>query len=134
MQYEWSSELESGHTVIDAQHKALFAAVNAFAEAVQKGKGSAEIEKTLLFLVAYTDQHFHDEEQLQIEHKFPYYDRHRQVHQDFKSKVQVFVDRFQNEGPSIPLLHEIYVAVGDWLLHHIKSDDFLLAAYIRDPE
>lgn len=134
MAYEWSSDLESGHKVIDEQHKALFAAANKFADAVQKGRGSAEIEKTLQFLIQYAERHFHDEEELQKQHGFPDYARHRRAHLDFKRKVLAFVDRFQTEGPTIPLLHEIYTAVGDWLLHHIKSDDFVLAAYIRDPE
>lgn len=134
MAYEWSSDLETGHKVIDEQHKALFAAANSFADAVSKGKGSAEIEQTLQFLIAYSEQHFRDEEAIQIRHNFPDFARHRQDHLAFRRKVQELADRFQAEGPTPALLNEIYVTVGDWLLHHIKSDDFVLAAYIRDPE
>ncbi len=134
MAYEWSSDLETGHKVIDEQHKALFAAANNFADAVQKGKGSGEIERTLSFLIDYSEQHFHDEEEIQKRHAFPDFARHRQDHLAFKRKVQVLAGRFQAEGPTPTLLNEIYVSVGDWLLHHIKSDDFVLAAYIREPE
>lgn len=134
MVYEWSSDLESGHAVIDGQHKALFAAVNRFAEAFQQGKGDDEIEKTLVFLIEYSEQHFHDEEEIQKQYAFPGYARHRRDHLDFKKKVQGFVERYKTEGSSTALLKEIHTAVGDWLLHHIRSDDFVLAAFLREPE
>ena len=134
MAHAWSKDLETGNAFIDGQHKALFAAMNNFAAAIRQGKGCAEIEKTLQFLMDYADQHFRDEEALQKLHRFPDFARHRSYHQEFRKTVKAFAARFQAEGPSEPLLHEIYVTVGDWLLHHIKSDDFVLAAYLRQPE
>lgn len=134
MTYEWTSDLETGHKVIDGQHKALFTLANNLAEAFQGGKGKDEIEKTLKFLIDYTEQHFHDEEALQIESNFPDLYRHRRDHLDFKKKVRHLFLRFQKEGPTEQLMNEIYTGVGDWLLHHIKSDDFVLAAFLRDPD
>lgn len=134
MTYEWTNDLESGHRVIDAQHKALFAAMNRFFEAISQGKGNAEIEKTLRFLIDYTEEHFRDEEALQKRYNFPDAGRHRYAHQQFSKKVLALAARFESEGPSESLLWEIYVTVGDWLLHHIKSDDFVLAAFIRGQE
>lgn len=134
MSYTWSSTLETGNTIIDAQHKALFTAVNNFSDAYRNGKGTAEIERTLGFLVDYSIQHFHDEEELQKKYNFPHYARHRQDHMAFQKTVLGLVSRFKEEGPTDALMDEIYVTIGDWLLHHIKSDDFVLAAFIRDPE
>ena len=131
MVYEWSSDLETGNKFIDAQHKALFAAADDLAVAIRSGKGREEIEKTLAFLMDYSDRHFHDEEELQKLYGFPDQVRHRWYHLDFKKKVGVLVGRFQAEGPTDELLLEIYTSIGDWLLHHIKSDDFVLAAYLR---
>lgn len=132
MRYEWSSDLETGHVLIDAQHKALFAAADNFANAFRNGKGGEEIEKTLHFLITYSDRHFRDEEELQKQHAFPDLPRHRRYHLDFQKSVQEFVDRFRTEGPTDALLNEIYTSVGDWLLHHIKSDDFVMATTIRE--
>ncbi len=84
MAYKWSSELETGHDLIDEQHKSLFAAANRLADAFQNGKGSAEIEKTLHFLIAYTEQHFRDEEELQKRFAFRDYGRHRLYHLEFQ--------------------------------------------------
>jgi len=131
MRYEWSSLLETGHETIDSQHKEIFAAVNSFAEACENGKGKEEIEKTLAFLVEYTKKHFQDEENIQREYNFPDYERHRRAHLDFFKKVHWLVGRYQVEGPTEALLREILTTVGDWLLHHIKSDDFVVAAFVR---
>lgn len=134
MPYEWSSDLETGNSIIDSQHKALFVAVNNFSDAYRNGKGTAEIEQTLSFLVEYCIQHFHDEEELQKKYNFPYYTRHKQDHNNFKKTVLDLIARFKEEGPTNTLMDEIYLTIVNWLVHHIKSDDFVLAAFIRDPD
>jgi len=131
MVYKWSSDLETGHNLIDEQHKSLFVAANRFADAFQNGKGQAEIEETLRFLILYTEQHFHDEEELQKQYAPHDYDRHKMYHKEFTTIVQDFVERFGAEGPTDALLYEIYGTIGGWLLNHIKSDDFVLAACIN---
>ena len=132
MAYEWTSDLETGHALIDAQHKALFAAVNNFADAFRNNKGNAEIEKTLHFLINYSERHFRDEEELHKRYNIPDLARHRQYHLDFKKDVRSLMDRFEKEGPTDALLNEIYLSIRDWLLHHIKSDDFVMAAAVRE--
>ena len=131
MYYTWNSDLQTGHNLIDVQHESLFFAANRFADAFRNDKGERETEKTLRFLLHYTEQHFRDEEELQKRYAPKYYDRHRAYHQEFKKTVRVFVTCFETEGPTNMLLNEIYESVGSWLLHHIKSDDFVLAACIR---
>jgi len=131
MSYIWSSDLETGHNLIDEQHKSLFAAANRFADAFQNGRGQVEIEKTLHFLILYTEQHFRDEEILQIQYAPHNYDRHKMYHMEFTKIIQNFVERFGVEGSTDALLYEIYETIGDWLLNHIKSDDFVLASYIN---
>jgi hemerythrin len=134
MPYTWSATLESGVPIIDEQHKRLFAAVNDFQQAFSSGQGGDHIRKTLDFLVNYTAEHFRDEEALQIQYDFPDYMRHRQLHNDFTRTVVGLVDRFNREGASGNLMLEMYETVGDWLMHHIQSDDFVVAAFIRECE
>ena len=130
MKYEWDQTLLTGNATIDNQHKQLFAAVNNFHEACMHGKGKEEIQHTLNFLITYTAEHFRDEENLQIQYDFPDYLRHRQYHRDFTKTVLGLAEKLLQEGPSVALTDEVYQTVGDWLLHHIKSDDFVLAAFI----
>ena len=66
MAFTWSSALETGHSVIDSQHKELISAVNSLLSACRQGQGVAKVEETLDFLVSYTKRHFGDEEALQV--------------------------------------------------------------------
>jgi len=135
MPYTWNEAFESGVSVIDEQHKQLFNAVNAFQQAYSSGQDSDErLRETLNFLVNYTVEHFRDEEALQVQYDFPDYMRHRQQHGDFTKTVLALVDRFNQEGANDTLMLEMYETIGNWLVHHIQSDDFVVAAYIREME
>jgi len=134
MPFLWDDSLESGVKIIDDQHKRLFAAVNEFQQAYSDGQGPEHIRNTLNFLVSYTAEHFRDEEALQVQYDFPDYMRHRQQHADFTRTVVALMDRFNQEGASDALMLEMYETIGNWLMHHIQSDDFVVAAFIRDSE
>jgi len=134
MPYSWDESLESGVPAIDDQHKQLFVAVNAFQQAHSSGQGPEHIRATLDFLVNYTAEHFRDEEALQVKYDFPDYMRHRQQHINFTKTVVGLVGRFNQEGANDALMLEMYETIGNWLMHHIQSDDFVVAAYIRECE
>lgn len=133
MPYQWSSDLETGFPLIDAQHKALFAAVNDFSAAFQNsGKGKEEIDNTLHFLVEYALKHFADEEELQREYEYPDYARHKYYHNAFKETIAALLERYQEEGPTDAMVADIYKTTGSWLVNHIKGDDFVFAAFLHD--
>jgi hemerythrin len=134
MAYQWDSSLETGHQKIDNQHKQLIAALNSLIGASKDGKGEAEIFKTLDFLTGYTIMHFSDEEKLQIQYDYPDYLVHKRIHDEFKKTVGDLTDRLRKEGPGETLVGEVTEAVGDWLLNHIKGDDFRMAAFVKVKE
>jgi hemerythrin len=129
--YQWDSSLETGHEKIDNQHKQLIAALNSIIDASRNGKGSEEIFKTLDFLTGYTIMHFTDEEKLQEKYDYPDYLVHKRYHNDFKVTVGKLTERLREEGPTEDMVNTVTSAVGDWLLNHIKGDDFRMATYIK---
>ncbi|MDR1287283.1 MAG: hemerythrin family protein [Treponema sp.] len=131
MAYQWDSSLETGYDKVDNQHKQLVAALNAIIEASRNGKGSDEIFKTLDFLTGYTIMHFADEEKLQIKYDYPDYLIHKRYHDEFKVTVGELTRRLVKEGPSEEMVNTVTTAIGDWLLNHIKGDDFRMAAYVK---
>jgi hemerythrin len=134
MAYKWDSSLETGYEKVDNQHKQLVAALNNIIEASTSGKGETEIFKTLDFLTGYTIMHFADEEKLQVKYDYPDYLLHKRIHDDFKVTVGELTARLRAEGPSEELVGVVTSAVGDWLLNHIKGDDFRMAAYVKAHE
>jgi hemerythrin len=131
MAYQWDSNLETGHDKIDNQHKQLIAALNTIIDASQNGKGNDEIFKTLDFLTGYTIMHFGDEEKLQVKYDYPDYLVHKRIHDDFKVTVGELTQRLVKEGPSEGMVGIVTTAVGEWLLNHIKGDDFRMATYVK---
>jgi hemerythrin len=131
MAYQWDSTLETGHEKIDNQHKQLIAALNRIIEASRSGKGGDEVFRTLEFLTGYTIMHFSDEEKLQRQYDYPDYFVHKRYHDEFKAAVAELTKRLVNEGPTKEMVELVTTNIGDWLLNHIRGDDFRMAAYIK---
>ena len=131
MNYAWNPDLATGHAAIDNQHKQLIAAVNALFEAYKSGKERQEVERTMDFLVGYTMRHFADEEKLQQEFAYPDYLRHRSIHEEFKDEVKELIAMLHRDGLTEDFISRVYVAIGEWLVNHIKGEDFKMAAYVQ---
>jgi hemerythrin len=129
--YQWDSSLETGHDLIDNQHKQLVVMVNSLLDACRSGKGRQEITKTMDFLTGYTIKHFMDEEKIQIKYNYPDYLGHKRYHDEFKVVVADLSRRLIRKGPTDELVNEVSFRIGDWLLNHTKGDDFRMAAYIK---
>ncbi|MCL2888271.1 MAG: hemerythrin family protein [Elusimicrobia bacterium] len=131
MIYSWDASLETGNDIIDTQHKQLIEALNGLILAYQGGKGPDELLRTLDFLSAYVIRHFTDEEALQVQYNYPDYQRHRLYHNEFRRTIEKLSAEISEKGPTDELILVTIKTVADWLIHHIKSDDFKLAAYIN---
>jgi hemerythrin-like metal-binding protein len=131
MEYVWDSSFETGHELIDTQHKQLVAAVNNLIETCRLGKGKEELEKSLNFLNDYTIKHFFDEEQVQQKCNYPDYPNHKKLHDAFKLTVRDLKVKMIMKGASEDLVNEVRAKIGNWLITHIKGQDIKLGAYIK---
>ena len=131
MRYKFDSSLETGHPMIDEQHKRFIQAVNDFYSACISGKGSEEITKTMDFLEEYTSEHFAMEEQLQIDYNYPDYNRHRLSHESFKRIVKELRTNLNENGTTQKLALEITGKIADWLISHITAQDKKIADHIK---
>jgi methyl-accepting chemotaxis protein len=129
--FPWDRSLETGHKVIDGQHRQLFAAINGLLDAFRNGKGKEELVKALNFLQDYTIKHFSDEEELQKQCGYPDYPNHHKLHEGLTAVVKELNRKLSVQGISDELIREVHQNVGVWLVTHIKAQDTKLAAYIR---
>ncbi|MDR3685103.1 MAG: hemerythrin domain-containing protein, partial [Geothrix sp.] len=58
----WNSRFETGVTLVDAQHKSLFDAVNRLAASLGSESMGDGVKESLDFLAKYTQEHFKTEE------------------------------------------------------------------------
>ena len=100
-------------------------------KAYEENKNQETVEDTLNFLASYTVQHFADEEALQAESKFPAYENHKKLHEDFKAKVVGLIHQYHEDSTSVDLRAQINSTIIRWLLTHIKKEDFKIAEHIR---
>jgi hemerythrin-like metal-binding protein len=132
--YQWDSSLETGYESIDNQHKQLVSILNALLESCHNGTGREKLEQSLDFLIGYAIKHFNDEEQLQVAYQYPDYDRHKQIHNEFKQTVKDMYERLAKESVSDTMVDEVCVFMGNWVVTHIQGEDFALASYIKNRE
>ena len=131
MQYELTQDLITGNTLIDTEHKQLFAAINDLLDACTKGKGRDQVMKTVDFLNRYVERHFSDEEKLQVNSKYPNYPAHKTFHDGYKRQMTQTTQELLNEGPTVKALGKLNQVAGV-LVSHIRVEDRKLAKYLRE--
>jgi hemerythrin len=132
MAYTWSTNLETGHAMIDTQHKQLIQAINDLLDACSKGKGRDELKKVMDFLLQYTIKHFGDEEKLQQASGYPDYPNHKKLHQNFTQDVKDLAKELDEKGSSIVMVGKVNHVLGDWLIRHIQREDTKVAKYLQE--
>ena len=131
MAFTWSSSLETGHPVIDSQHKELINAINALLAACQQGQAADKAGPTLEYLTSYTKKHFGEEEVLQKKSNYPDYLNHHQYHESFIKVITDLSAELKQTGPTAAVTQKIIRNVGDWLVTHIQQQDTKVAAHIK---
>lgn len=131
MAYSWSTDLETGNTAIDSQHKELITAINKLLEACSTGQGRVQVMDTSNFLLNYTKRHFADEEILQRKSNYPDYINHKKYHDEFVKVVADLTTQLEKDGPTIVAVSKINSAIAGWLINHIKKEDVKVAAHIK---
>ena len=116
----WNSRFETGIDLVDAQHKALFAAVNRLAEALGKPNPGEAVKESLDFLVKYTAEHFGTEEKIMKDMGYPKLTSHIAEHAQLIDKAKALQAKLA-EGK--PVTMEVTTFLADWLKHHINEVD-----------
>jgi len=128
----WDESLSVGIDLIDEQHKMLIERTNAISEAVENKRGLEKIMQTLSFMIEYTEFHFSAEEKVMTDNDYPKFDEHHKLHEDFKSRLNLMIQDFEEEGATSVLSEEITSYLTSWLVNHIKGIDTELGKILRD--
>lgn len=130
MHYELTADLLTGNSLIDTEHKQLFAAVNDLMDACGQGKGRDKIQQTVEFLNSYVGKHFADEERLQTSSQYPGYPAHKTFHDGYKRQMVQITQKLMAEGPTVKALSDLNQIVGV-LISHIRIEDKKVAKHVK---
>ena len=127
----WKDELATGNVMIDTQHQELFKRFNSLQSACNQGKGLDELSDLLAFLGEYVRSHLALEEQLQIDHDYPGYQKHKEEHDTFIRNFKKLEDQLKAGGTTPALLAQTNITLADWLIRHFTWTDKDLANYLH---
>ncbi|MDX2112013.1 MAG: hemerythrin family protein [Verrucomicrobiota bacterium] len=123
----WNSSLETGHLMVDNDHKRLIDALNQLEVALKGGQGKDSIPQMIQFLNTYTRDHFKREEEHMRRINCPAYTENCREHAAFKAKLDAWVIKLQ-AGASTTLVLELHREVVQWIKGHIVNTDCKLRA------
>ena len=130
MGIQWSKEYETGHAVVDREHKEIFSLVQNVFDITPTGRNE-KIDEAVTFLADYTVRHFQHEESLMDESNFPGAYQHKQLHKDFVQSVIALQERVRAGGKTIQVHVDVNQTVVDWLITHVLGVDKLLADHYK---
>jgi hemerythrin-like metal-binding protein len=124
----WSDDYSVGIKEIDEQHKRLFDIINELHNAMKEAKAKSVLGKVIKDLIDYTEFHFSSEEILLKNCKYPDFNQHKLIHDQFTVKVKEFEQKYLNG--TVLLSQEIVQFLKDWLIKHIKESDKQYSMFI----
>jgi hemerythrin len=126
----WSEALRTGVAEIDEQHQLLFRRAAVVRDAAQAGKGTAEVQETIDFLLDYASVHFETEARYMTVAAYPGEEAHLSEHTRLTRTLLRAAEVYQAEGATPRLAEELVGFFERWLAGHIHEHDRQLAGWL----
>lgn len=134
-QYQWDDRLLTGFEVVDSQHKRLFALLQGLGDSVASSAADVEpLRKAAVALTHYAQEHFDDELELMQKQRcdLRHVMMHVQEHGAFIRRVSLFQESLDEDGAGgRAKAGELVGFLGEWLKHHIRVVDQVMARQLR---
>ena len=119
----WNSTLETGHAMVDNDHKQLVEQLNQLSDALARGEGKERITGMIVFLNSYAREHFAREEKHMQQVGCPAFGENCRAHAQFLTKLAGWLERLKSTGASTSLVLEIHREACAWIKAHIVGVD-----------
>ncbi|MDL2284726.1 diguanylate cyclase [Oxalobacter sp. OttesenSCG-928-P03] len=127
----WRRSYDSGHPVVDRQHRQLFAHTNNLLSALLAGKPRENITILINGLLEAVSGHFHDEEQIIREAGFPGAEEHARLHSSIVRKAKRLARRYYDGRLELGELFSFLAY--DVVATHMLVDDQEFFPYMNNP-
>jgi hemerythrin len=132
---QWSEQFETGHSLIDTQHKMLITYINrleGISRITNPDRQQAEfIIQLIAFMETYIDVHFQQEEACMDSYKCPVHGENKEAHREFMVFFRQFKQRFEADGGRPQILLELHESCSNWIRRHIMQIDVHLKPCIN---
>jgi len=127
---EWSENYMIGVKEIDDQHQEIFRRIQWLVDSAD----NVDLEEMLGFIERYISHHFDDEEKIMIMMDYVGLKDHQMIHHAFKRDMAERINELNNtEDNLLKTTRKVELAghLAGWLLEHIMTEDFKLAAAVE---
>ena len=126
----WSEQFETGHALIDTQHKMLVNYINrleGMSRTTNPNRQEVEFYVQLVnFMETYIDVHFKFEEECMESYRCPAHQKNKEAHRKFLVFFRQFKRHFEAEGCRPAVLLELHESCSNWIQQHIMQIDVQL--------
>ena len=133
---EWTTDLESGIDVLDAQHRRYFDLLNDFfqeaAESSSTPEAISDLAKRFDFLRQYAVEHFSTEQEIMERAEYPDAELHEKAHLYFLNHVGELYEQLKTRGYSPELAREVNFYTIEWFIKHIRMTDMELVKFLKE--
>ena len=128
----WSKNYETGHPVVDGQHKNLFTLINTVNTGIAEKKSKEILLDIIDRLSSYVEVHFKTEEDLMLASGYPDFNSHKKEHDSLQEQAGKLIQLFKLDR--VDLTATISKFLSDWLKHHINEIDIKMIKWVQEHE
>jgi hemerythrin-like metal-binding protein len=121
MKIHWRRSFESGHAVIDEQHRNLFLLGNRLINMILNHEHRNEVQLLLIDIIKHIDEHFSTEESILAAIHHPITESHKQTHNVLSARIEEVSDQFQKG--QLPPRELVGFIMYDLITDHLMKED-----------
>lgn len=128
MRIRWDKKFETGHPLIDAEHRLLVMLFKKLDVAIKTQQSEETLKRIVSEVRKFFDFHFISEENLMLETAYPNYEAHQKIHTDLMIDLNAMISRVvsHREFPD-----DLLDFLNQWLIEHIATHDQHIAKHVN---
>lgn len=127
---KWDAAFQTGHPIVDGQHKNLFTLVNKLQKAISENKSKMAVQDSIDLLTVYINTHFKTEEEIMQSNGYPDFEAHKKVHDGLKEHTLKLIKLYHLN--KVDLTATIYNFLSEWIQNHIKETDYKMIRWLNE--
>lgn len=124
----WEKSLETGHLLVDAEHRLLVLLFRKLDVAIKTKESAESLRYIVHEVVRCVEFHFQSEENLMRETAYPGLDAHQAFHAELLYELNSYVAKIA-EGREFP--EDLLSFLSMWLTRHIAEHDQLVIRHVE---
>jgi hemerythrin len=122
----WKYHYSVGDEALDAQHQQIIAIINELHEAMQQKVDHTVVAPLLDRLVQYTIDHFRQEEECMLAHRYPDFAQHKALHDKMRQDTLAWRDNVD-----LVTGRDLLIFLKEWWCNHIQQQDKRYTPYLK---